>query len=241
MSPPADHALARQIEDLRTEIRHHDELYYQKARPEISDQDYDALLRKLIALEAQHPELITPDSPSQRVGGNAIDAFTSVRHAVRMMSIDNTYDEKEVREFDARIKRLLGHSNYRYTCEPKIDGVSLSIRYEDGLLVTAATRGDGVQGDDVTHNAKTIRNIPLRLRDVHAPKTKRSTKPATKEPANLFASAEESSSEAIQPDSILEVRGEVYISAPSSPASTRPRKMPAKSRMPTRATPPRAR
>ncbi|HVS71803.1 MAG TPA: NAD-dependent DNA ligase LigA [Phycisphaerae bacterium] len=158
--------VADQLQRLRDEICYHDELYHVHNRPEISDQEFDALMRRLLELEALHPELITPDSPSQRVGGEPIDAFKSVRHAVRMMSVDNTYDETEVRDFDTRVRKLLGTSDLRYTCEPKIDGVSLSLRYEKGLLVTAATRGDGRTGDEVTHNAKTIRNIPLRLRDV---------------------------------------------------------------------------
>lgn len=211
--------LADALEALREEIRRHDELYYQKARPEITDQEYDALLRKLIAMEAQHPELITPDSPSQRVGGNAIDAFTSVRHAVRMMSIDNTYDEKEVREFDARVKRLLGTDKYRYTCEPKIDGVSLSLRYEDGLLVTAATRGDGVQGDDVTHNARTIRNIPLRLRGEAEKPPKGGTAQRAKamKGGGLFDAVSEGAGEreegtGDEAATVMEVRGEVFIS-----------------------------
>jgi DNA ligase (NAD+) len=215
--------IARQLDALREEIRRHDELYYQHAKPEISDQAYDALLRELVALEAQHPDLVTPDSPSQRVGGNAIDAFASVRHAVRMMSIDNTYDETEVREFDARVRRLLGTDQFRYTCEPKIDGVSLSLRYENGLLVTAATRGDGVMGDDVTHNAKTIRNIPLRLRDARpqaaaTPPAGRAGKAARTPDAGggLFAAAGPSSADGAAATAgeatVLEVRGEVYIS-----------------------------
>ncbi len=182
------------LEKLRNEIRHHDELYYQKAAPEISDPEYDALLKKLLDLEAEHPEWITPDSPSQRVGGKPIEGFATVRHAVRMMSIDNTYAEEEVHDFDTRVKKLLGHDKVEYTCEPKIDGVSLSLRYEDGLLKSAATRGDGVTGDDVTVNAKTIRNIPLRLK-LEKPKGKGE---------NLFGG----------PASVIEVRGEVFITRP---------------------------
>ncbi|HVX83522.1 MAG TPA: NAD-dependent DNA ligase LigA [Phycisphaerae bacterium] len=176
--------VAAQLQKLRDEIRYHDELYHLHNRPEISDQEFDGLMRRLLELEGLHPGLITPDSPSQRVGGEPIDAFTSVRHAVRMMSVDNTYDETEVRDFDTRVRKLLGTSNFRYTCEPKIDGVSLSLRYEGGLLATAATRGDGRTGDDVTHNARTIRNIPLRLRGA----------------GGLQA-----------PGSVVEVRGEVFI------------------------------
>ena len=155
--------IAREIKQLREEILRHDALYYAQAKPEISDQDYDALMRKLIDLEAAHPELATPDSPTHRVGGSAIKSFQSLTHAVRMMSIDNTYNAEELREFDTRVKKLLEGAAFSYTCEPKIDGVSLSLRYEDGVLVSAATRGDGTTGDEVTPNAKTIRNIPLRL------------------------------------------------------------------------------
>ena len=187
--------ISDEIEKLRDEIRRHDELYHVKARPEISDQEYDALMRKLIELESAHPELVTLDSPSQRVGGNPIEGFESVRHAVRMMSIDNTYTESEIRDFDDRVKRLLGTDKYRYTCEPKIDGVSLSLRYENGMLKTAATRGDGVMGDDVTVNARTIRNIPLRLRETQNSKLKTQ---------NLFSGTGEDGT-------VVEVRGEVFI------------------------------
>lgn len=134
-------SLAEQIEALREEIRRHDELYYQRAKPEISDQDYDALMKRLLELEAAHPELVTADSPSQRVGGKPVEGFATVKHAVRMMSIDNTYSEEDLREFDVRVRKLLGSDKYEYTCEPKIDGVSLSLRYEQGLLTVAATRG----------------------------------------------------------------------------------------------------
>jgi NAD-dependent DNA ligase len=168
-------ATPAELEKLRQEIRRHDELYYQKAAPEVSDQQYDALMRQLIEAEAEHPDWVTADSPSQRVGGAPVAAFASGRHAVRVMSIDNTYEEGEVREFDKRVRKLLGKGEKdacRYTCEPKIDGVSLSLRYENGYLVTAATRGDGTTGDDVTQNAKTIRNVPLRLKEPEAGKKK---------------------------------------------------------------------
>ena len=188
------------LETLRHEIRRHDELYYLQAQPEISDQEYDALLRQLLELEAAHPEWVTPDSPSQRVGGKPIAGFAAVRHAMRMMSIDNTYEEEGVREFDARVRKLLGGRDFRYTCEPKVDGVSLSLRYEKGLLVTAATRGDGVTGDDVTQNAKTIRNIPLRLREEKGAKKK-------KPESSLFG---ESAADAAVA-AVVEVRGEVYL------------------------------
>lgn len=188
---PNKENVADVIEDLRNQIRHHDELYYQKAAPEISDQDYDALLRQLVELETAHPDLITPDSPSQRVGGKPIEGFTPVRHAQRMMSIDNTYDEAEVREFDARLKRNLHGEPYAYTCEPKIDGVSLSLRYENGTLAVAATRGDGTTGDDVTANARTVRDIPLKL---------------------AFRKDAPAAIKALGIPGVLEVRGEIFMS-----------------------------
>ncbi len=121
-------SLADELESLRQQIRHHDDLYYQKAQPEISDKAYDALLKELLELEAAHPELVTPDSPSQRVGGKPIDGFASVTHAIRMMSIDNTYDETEVREFDTRVRKLLaaegsgGGRSYVYLVSPRLTG-----------------------------------------------------------------------------------------------------------------------
>ncbi|HZZ44135.1 MAG TPA: NAD-dependent DNA ligase LigA [Tepidisphaeraceae bacterium] len=159
----AEAAIEKQIRGLREELNRHNHLYYQQARPEISDQEYDALMRELIALEQAHPELLTGDSPSQRVGGEPIEGFATVEHAVRMYSIDNTYDEEELRKFDERVRKVLGGEEVEYVCEPKVDGVACSLRYEDGLLVLAATRGDGRRGDDVTHNVRTIRAVPLRF------------------------------------------------------------------------------
>ncbi|MBN1488301.1 MAG: NAD-dependent DNA ligase LigA [Phycisphaerae bacterium] len=158
----------RQIQKLRETLRRHDHLYYVLAQPEISDREYDRLFEQLKKLEEQHPELITPDSPTQRVSGRPLEGFTQVRHAVPMLSIDNTYNEAELREFDARVRRGLDDEPYAYVVDPKIDGVAISLRYEDGALVQAATRGDGATGDDITQNARTIRSIPLRLsgRDV---------------------------------------------------------------------------
>jgi len=157
-----------EIERLREEIRRHDYLYYVLAKPEISDRDYDRLFDRLKKLEAEHPDRITPDSPTQRVGERPLAGFTQVRHAVPMLSIDNTYTEGEVREFDQRVRKALGGEKPTYVVDPKIDGVAISLRYEDGLLTQAATRGDGETGDDITQNARTIRAIPLRLigRDV---------------------------------------------------------------------------
>ena len=156
---------AAQIAKLRREIEHHNELYYTKAEPEISDPAFDALLRELIELETAHPELITPDSPTQRVGGAPIEGFKRIRHASRMMSIDNTYDEDEVRAFDERVRGALPGQEVRYILEPKVDGVSLSIRYEGGVMKYAVTRGNGEAGDDVSSNVRTIHDIPLKLRE----------------------------------------------------------------------------
>jgi DNA ligase (NAD+) len=154
---------AVRIQTLRVEIRHHDRLYYTEARPVISDQQYDRLMDELRALEAQYPDLITRDSPTQRVGERPLEGFEHVRHPVPMLSIDNTYSAEELREFDGRVRRGLGHSRYDYVVDPKIDGVAVALRYEAGLFVRGATRGDGQTGDDITQNLRTIRSIPLRL------------------------------------------------------------------------------
>ncbi len=148
---------------LREAIHGHDRLYYILAAPEISDEKYDGLMRELQDLEELHPGLITPDSPTQRVGGTPVRGFPPVEHEIPMLSLANTYSEEEIREFDARVRSLLGEEKPSYTCELKFDGVSLSLRYEGGVLVRAVTRGDGVRGDDITGNARTIRSIPLRL------------------------------------------------------------------------------
>jgi DNA ligase (NAD+) len=174
---------AQRIERLREEIREHDRRYYLEDRPSISDREYDRLMQELIDLERQHPELAALDSPTQRVGGDVQTELKSVRHAVPMMSIDNTYSEEDLRAFDERVRKLLGSEQPAYVLEPKIDGTSISLRYEAGRLVLAATRGRGNVGDDVTVNARTIKSIPLTLR---------STKGSPVPP-------------------ILEVRGEVYM------------------------------
>ena len=157
------------IQHLRDEIRRHDYLYYVEASPAIPDREYDRLLEELGRLEAAHPELVTPDSPTQRVGGQPIAGFQTVHHRRPMLSIDNTYNEDEVREFDARVRRGLGEAKFHYLVDPKVDGVAMSLRYEDGRLVQAATRGDGVTGDDVTNNVRTIRTLPLVLRGENIP------------------------------------------------------------------------
>jgi DNA ligase (NAD+) len=150
-------------ETLRTEIERHNELYYQKAAPEISDFEFDQLLEKLKALEAEHPELITPDSPTQRIGGKA-DSLRSFKHTVPLMSLDNSYDLGELKAFTERCEKLAEGRSLEYVAELKIDGLSVSLHYENGILVTGATRGDGQRGDEVTQNVKTIRSVPLKLR-----------------------------------------------------------------------------
>ncbi|NTV16823.1 MAG: NAD-dependent DNA ligase LigA [Chlorobiaceae bacterium] len=154
------------IEQLRREIEHHNHLYYVEAKPEISDYDFDRLLEKLVALERQHPELVTSDSPSQRVGGTITKEFPSVRHREPMLSLANTYSLEEVEDFYNRVRKLLlleGVSDQEIVGELKFDGVAVSLLYRDGLLHQGATRGDGVQGDDITVNLRTIPTIPLRL------------------------------------------------------------------------------
>ncbi|MBN1360255.1 MAG: NAD-dependent DNA ligase LigA [Sedimentisphaerales bacterium] len=155
----------KRIEQLRREIRRHDHLYYVLSQPEITDQQYDELFSQLKALEAQHPDLVTPDSPTQRVSGRPLEGFATVRHAVPMLSMDNTYNADELRAFDERVRKQLDTADYSYVVEPKIDGLAISLRYEDGRLVTAATRGDGEVGDDVTANVRTIKSVPLSLID----------------------------------------------------------------------------
>jgi DNA ligase (NAD+) len=160
----------QRIEALRAEIRRHEHLYYVLARPEVSDAEYDRLERELRDLEAQHPELVTPDSPTQRVGEKAAGEFPSVKHRVPMLSLDNTYSEEELREFERRIFRQVGERPLDYVTELKIDGLSMALHYEDGALVRGVTRGDGERGDDVTPNARAIRSIPLRLEGADVPR-----------------------------------------------------------------------
>jgi DNA ligase (NAD+) len=155
---------AKRLEQLRDEIRKHDRLYYDKAAPIISDREYDRLYRELLDLEAQFPDLVTPDSPTQRVGGKPLQAFEQVSHLVPMLSLDNTYSEEEVQNFYARLQRLLPNEKIPVVIEPKVDGVAVSLIYENGRLRQAATRGDGNVGDNITQNIRTIRSVPDRLR-----------------------------------------------------------------------------
>lgn len=177
-------SVKERIEKLRDELNHHNYLYYIESKPVISDREFDRLMQELIDLEKAHPEFASPDSPSQRVGGDVQSELQQVQHAVPMMSIDNTYNEEEVRAFDERVRKGLDGEKPTYVLEPKIDGASINLRYESGRLVLAATRGKGNIGEDVTVNARTIRAVPLVLR------TEKVKTP---------------------PPAILEVRGEVYM------------------------------
>ncbi|HBB89396.1 MAG TPA: hypothetical protein DC047_17470, partial [Blastocatellia bacterium] len=153
----------QQLSKLREEIRRHEELYYAHDSPEISDREYDALLERLEELERQHPELISNDSPTQRVGGRPVEGFAQVVHRRPMLSLDNSYNIEELRAFDVRCQRLADGRAVDYVAELKIDGLSLALHYENQVLARAVTRGDGRVGEDVTANARTIRSIPLKL------------------------------------------------------------------------------
>ncbi|CAN5832283.1 NAD-dependent DNA ligase LigA [soil metagenome] len=158
--------IEREAAELRAEIDRHNRLYYVEAEPVISDQEFDRLLKRLEQIEAEHPELITPDSPTQRVGGQPIDGFETVKHAVPMLSIDNTYSYDEIREWDARVRKgLTAGEAVCYVVELKVDGVAVSLRYEQGKFQLGATRGDGERGDDISANLRTVRGIPLTLAD----------------------------------------------------------------------------
>ncbi len=184
-------ALERHAELARL-IRAHDHAYYVEARPSISDHEYDRLYRELADLEKAFPELATPDSPTQRVGGKPVSEFKPFRHAIPMMSLDNTYSQGEVREFVTRVQKLLPGQTLEWLVEPKVDGLAINLRYEKGLFTTGATRGDGTTGDDITLNLRTIRSLPLRLNAA-----------GKKGTPDLFEAAG-------IPD-VLEVRGEVYL------------------------------
>ncbi|HEC72194.1 MAG TPA: NAD-dependent DNA ligase LigA, partial [Thermoplasmatales archaeon] len=150
------------IKKLREEINYHNYKYYIENNPVISDYEYDQLLKQLEKLESEYPDLITPDSPTQRVGEQPVEGFKTVKHKVPMLSLANTYSYDEIREFDERVRKNVG--DVEYIVDPKIDGVGVALLYENGVFVRGATRGDGVKGDDITANLKTIRSIPLRLR-----------------------------------------------------------------------------
>jgi len=202
--------VAQRIERLRDEIRYHGYRYHVLDDPVISDAAYDSLMRELQKLEAEHPELVTPDSPTQRVGAPALDRFEKVQHTEPMLSLDNAFDAAEVREWRQRIGRLLPEDiQLEYTVEPKIDGLAIALTYENGVYVRGSTRGDGYVGEDVTVNLRTIRAIPLRIpvpRDSGAGE-QRSRGAEEQETAQSSTSAPQH----LRPPASLEVRGEVYM------------------------------
>ncbi len=163
------------IENLRAKIRYHDGKYYVENMPEVTDYEYDQLMIELGKLESSYPQLITPDSPTQRVGGEPVSEFAPFEHRIPMLSIDNTYSDEELRAFDKRIRRLLKDARLNdevgqvdkieYVVEHKIDGIAITLWYENGIFTRGATRGNGFRGDDVTTNLRTVKNIPLRFLD----------------------------------------------------------------------------
>lgn len=155
--------IKNEIEKLREEIRHHEHRYYVLMDPEISDVKFDGLMHRLQEMEEEHPELVTPDSPTQRVGGQPAEEFAKVRHSAPMLSLDNTYSVDELRDFDRRVRELSGRDQVPYVAELKLDGLSMALTYEDGVFTRGLTRGDGVTGEDVTQNVKTIRSVPLKI------------------------------------------------------------------------------
>jgi DNA ligase (NAD+) len=160
---------ARRIESLRRAIEKHDHMYYTVGEPEVSDREYDALMRELLDLELAHPEYADPDSPTSRVARGHLTGFPTVRHTAPMLSLDNTYSMDEVAEFDARVRKAVGVEQIEYAVEPKVDGVAVHLRYEKGRFALGLTRGDGERGDDITGNLRTIRSIPLRLTGRNVP------------------------------------------------------------------------
>ena len=160
---PSQSELTQRAEELREQLHQHNYRYYVLDRPDISDAEYDRLFAELKAIEAEHPELVTPDSPTQRVGGIVAEGFAAVQHRVAMLSLDNAYNAEEIREFEARLQRALPGETFQYVCEPKVDGLGVALLYEQGRLVRGATRGDGRMGEDVTQNLRTVQAIPLRL------------------------------------------------------------------------------
>ncbi|HEX8176897.1 MAG TPA: NAD-dependent DNA ligase LigA [Pyrinomonadaceae bacterium] len=162
--PSKRQAVEREIESLREELRRHEELYYVHESPEISDAEYDALFNRLIELETEHPGLTTPDSPTQRVGGRPAEGFEEYVHRRPMLSLDNSYNIEDLRAFDERCRKLADGRTFEYVAELKIDGLSVAVHYENGLLVRGVTRGDGRRGEDVTQNVRTIRSVPLKIK-----------------------------------------------------------------------------
>src|SRR5215472_17032078 len=160
---PAAKDPEKKMEALREKIRHYEYLYFVVDSPEISDQEFDLLMQELKDLESEHPDLITPDSPTQRVGGKPREGFVKVRHSSPMLSLDNTYSEEELRDWERRVHDLSGRKDVDYVCELKLDGMSLALTYENGRLARGVTRGDRFVGEDVTLNVRTVRSIPLSI------------------------------------------------------------------------------
>ncbi|HEU68903.1 MAG TPA: NAD-dependent DNA ligase LigA, partial [Candidatus Acetothermia bacterium] len=160
---PVPDEVRTRAEELRAEIRRHDHLYYVLDRPEITDADYDRLFRELVSLEETYPELVTPDSPTQRAGAPPAEEFRPVRHSLPMLSLGNCFSEQEFEEWVERVRRILGRDPAGYVCEPKLDGLSVELVYEQGGFVVGSTRGDGRVGEDVTANLRTMKQVPLRL------------------------------------------------------------------------------
>jgi DNA ligase (NAD+) len=192
ITPPEE-----RLRELREAIRHHEERYYVHNDPEVSDEEFDRLLHELERLEAEHPDLVTADSPTQRVAGRPVDGFETVEHLVPMLSLDNAYNEAELRAFDERVRKGAGRGgqSVAYVAELKIDGLSIALTYEDGRLVRGATRGDGIRGEEVTANVRTIRAIPLALRP----------------PAGPARAGSVAGGGGTIPASRVEIRGEVYL------------------------------
>ena len=180
-------ALIQRLEALRAQIRYHQQQYFVKDQPTISDAEYDALFRELKALEDEHPEHITPDSPTQRVGGAVAEGFASVEHAAPMLSLDNAMHVEALRDFETRLRRLLPTQSWRYVVEPKIDGLGVALLYERGVLVRGATRGDGRVGEEITQNLRTIHSIPRRLQGPLADLQRLEVRGEVYMPKNAFA------------------------------------------------------
>src|ERR1019366_3524093 len=161
--PSAGKDVQKKIDALRDKIRYHEHRYYVLDDPEIADVEFDKLMQRLKELELQHPDLVTPDSPTHRVGGSPASELPKVRHSARMMSLDNTYSVDDLRDFDRRVRELAGRDQVEYVAELKLDGLSMALTYEHGALEHGVTRGDGIVGEDVTTNIRTIRSVPLRL------------------------------------------------------------------------------
>ncbi|PSW11114.1 DNA ligase [Photobacterium rosenbergii] len=159
------HDIQQQLDELRELLAYHGHRYYVEDNPEIPDVEYDRMMQQLLAIEAENPELVTVDSPSQRVGGKPLDGFTQITHEIPMLSLDNAFNDEDLHAFEKRmLDRLLSESSLTYCCEPKLDGLAVSLMYENGVLIQAATRGDGTTGENITENVRTIRSIPLKLR-----------------------------------------------------------------------------